>query len=132
MYIQEGWPKPFIAAYGAAIASSGVGGKNSNRFRIGAAIVHKKSILMVRHNSYKTHPLLVKYFKWPYCHAEAYAIVSLGLDNCFNKTLYVVRVYRNNEIALAKPCSGCLDIAKFVGIKNIYYTTVEGYQVLWV
>lgn len=124
-------PKPFIAAYGAAIASSGVGGKHNNRFRIGAAIVHKKTIVMVKHNSYKTHPQLVKYFQWPYCHAEAHAIVSLGLDNCVNKILYVVRVYRNNEIALAKPCNGCMAIAKFVGIKAIYYTTDKGYEMLW-
>ncbi len=119
----------FDAAYAVAIASPGVGGKNHNRFRLAAVIVDShKRILAARHNQLKTHPKLCKYFPWPYCHAEAYAILSLGMDNCLDKSIYVIRVYRNNEIALAKPCQYCMELIKEVGIKNIYYTTHDGYK----
>ena len=121
----------FDAAYAVALAAPGVGGKKHNNFRLGAIIVDKqKRVVSARFNSLKTHPKLIKYFQWPYCHAEAHAIVSLGLDNCINKSLYVVRIYRNNHLALAKPCNSCLALIKAVGIVKVFYSTHDGYKEL--
>lgn len=119
----------FDAAYAVALAGPGVGGKNNNRFRLGSVIVdERRHIVAARYNCLKSHPKLVKYFKWPFCHAEAYAILSLGLDNCQGKSLYVIRLYRNNEIALAKPCSSCMALIVSVGISVVYYSTSTDYQ----
>lgn len=119
----------FMAAYAVALASPGVGGKDKNRFRLGAVIVDKqRHIVSARFNILKTHPQLSKYYTWPYLHAEAYAILSLGLYNCVDTDIYVVRILRNNSLALSKPCDGCMKLIKDVGIKNIYYSTENGYN----
>lgn len=42
--------------------------------------------------------------------------------------LIVVRARKNGELAMAKPCSGCLPILKrFGNIRHIYYSNYEGY-----
>lgn len=118
----------FDAAFAVALAAPGVGGKNKNNFRLGCVIVDKQRIVASRYNSLRTHPKLTKYFQWPYLHAEAHAIISLGLDNCVNKHLYVARIHRNNQLALAKPCSGCRALIKAVGISIVFYSTETGFQ----
>lgn len=119
----------FQIAYSLALNSPGVGGKKKNNFRLGSLIINRQNhILSARFNLNKTHPLLSKYFKFPYLHAEAYCILSLGFDNCKNHTLYVARIHRNNHIAMARPCKECLNLCKFVKIKTIYYTTETGYE----
>lgn len=115
-----------MAAYAAALCSTGVGGKNKN-FRLGAVLVRKKKILTAKCNSYKTHPKINKYYQWPTLHAEAAAILSLGMDNCEGTSLYVLRILRNKDIALAKPCKYCMRLIDSVGIKHIFYTTSYGY-----
>lgn len=114
------------AAYAVALAGKGAGGKTG--YRLGAVIVNKKKIEAAKFNCLKSHPKLCKYYPYPYLHAEAHAILSLGLDNCCNKTLYVVRVLRNGQLALAKPCNSCLTLIKDVGLKEIYYSTSEGFE----
>ncbi len=114
------------AAYAVALAGKGAGGKTG--YRLGAVIVNKKKIEAAKFNCLKTNPKLCKYFPYPYLHAEAHAILSLGLDNCCNKSLYVVRILRDNSWALAKPCSSCAQLIKDVGIKEVFFSTSEGYE----
>lgn len=114
------------AAYAVALAGPGAGGKTG--YRLGAVIVNKKRIETAKFNCLKTNPKLCKYFSYPYLHAEAHAILSLGLDNCCHKTIYVVRILRDGTQALAKPCSSCFQLIKDVGIKEIYYSTTGGYE----
>ncbi len=121
--------KFFSAAYAVALSSTGVGGKNKN-FRLGAVLVYKKKILTAKCNSYKTHPKVCRYYLWPTLHAEAAAILSLGLDNCEGTSLFVLRILKNKDIAMAKPCSCCMKLILSVGIKNIFFTTSEGYRQL--
>ncbi len=118
--------KYLLAAYAVAISGIGAGGKTG--YRLGSVIVNKKKIEAAKFNCLKSHPKLCKYYPYPYLHAEAYAILSLGLDNCCNKTLYVVRVLRTGEWALAKPCNSCMSLIRDVGISEIYYSTSEGYE----
>lgn len=122
--------RPFLAAYNAALSSEGVGGSNRN-FRLGAAISYKGRVLVARPNCFKTHSKLIKFYKWPFLHAEAYSILSLGMDNCRNKSLYVVRIKRDNSIAMAKPCLECQDLIDHVGISNVYFTDGINYESLW-
>lgn len=110
-------------AYAVALAGNGVGGKTGKNFRLGSVIVNRHRVIeAARYNVLKTHPKLLQHYQWPYLHAEAHAILSLGLDNCMGKTLYVVRVLRDNSWALAKPCNSCMSLIKEVGIKSIYYS----------
>lgn len=52
------------------------------------------------------------------------------LDVNFSKVkLYIYRNTRsnNNSYGMARPCPSCMAAIKDLGIKNIYYTTNEGY-----
>ncbi len=118
------------AAFGAAFSCPGFGGNKKNRFRLGSAIVYKKRLLVAKYNCGKTHPKLLPFYQYPYLHSEANAILSLGLDNCQDCVLFVVRVLRNSEIGLAKPCNSCMKLIKHVGIKKVFYTTYTGVEEL--
>src|SRR5678816_4513466 len=109
------------AAKATALSGSGAGGKAG--YRLGAVIVNKKLIEVAKVNSLKTNPRLCRHFIYPHFHAESSAIFSLGLDNCYGKDLYVVRVKRDGSTAMAKPCTQCQRLIKDVGIKEVYYTT---------
>jgi len=109
------------AAHAIAMTGNGVGMKS--KFRLGAILVHRNSIVSVGMNSYKTHPLMAARTKWPFLHAEQNAIIRAGLDNCEGLDLYIARVLKNNTLALSKPCKVCIKLIKDVGIKNVYYST---------
>ena len=109
------------AAHAIAMAGSGVGMKS--KFRLGAILVYKNSIVSVGMNSYKTHPLMAARTEWPFLHAEQHAIIRAGVDNCEGLDLYIARVLKNNDLAMSKPCDVCIELIKDVGIKNVYYST---------
>ena len=109
------------AAHAIAMTGNGVGGRS--KFRLGAILVHRNSIVSVGMNSYKTHPLMAARTEWPFLHAEQNAIIRAGLDNCEGLDLYIARVLKNNTLALSKPCKVCTKLIKDVGIKNVYYST---------
>jgi deoxycytidylate deaminase len=128
-YLNIGKHSRFLeAAYAVALAGPGVGGRSGKSFRLGAVIVDRRRVLMARHNCLKTHTKLSSYSPWPFLHAESYAILSLGLENCEGKSLYVVRVQRDGKLGIAKPCHSCNRLIKDVGIANVYYSTYEGFD----
>ena len=116
--------KFFEAAKAAALVSEGVGKRKS--FKHGAVIVKKNQVLASGHNSYKTHPLMAKYTPFPHLHAEQKAIINLGLDNCAGLDLYVVRINKQKDFMMSKPCSVCRMLIDKVGIRNVYYTDENG------
>jgi deoxycytidylate deaminase len=109
------------AAYAVALTGNGVGSKS--RFRLGAVLVYKNSIVAVGTNSYKTHPLMAERTAWPFLHAEQHAIIRAGVDNCEGLDLYIARVLKNNTLALSKPCGVCAELIRDVGIKRTFYST---------
>lgn len=117
----------FEAAVMAAFLCPGIG---HNDFRLGAVIRNKKYILTAKYNTGKTHPILAKFSEFPFLCSESNAIISLGLDNCKGTVLYVARVLKNKELAIAKPCKRCQYLIDKVGIKSVYYTTGDGYESL--
>ena len=113
-----------------AMNGKGVGGRNGNNFRLGAVLVRDCIVVATATNSYRTHPILQKYYPYPFIHAEAGAIIRAGLANGRGADLYVGRVLRNNAMALAKPCACCLNLIEAVGIRHVFYSTVSGYAQL--
>lgn len=117
--------KFLYAAYIAATLSPGAG---RDGFRHGCVISYKKNTLVVKFNEFKTHPKTLLFSKWPFLHSESRAILSLGLDNCENTNLYVVRIMKNKHLGLSKPCPSCQRLIKHVGIRKVFYSTYEGYE----
>ena len=109
------------AAHAIAMAAPGVGA--NGKFRLGAILVYKNTVVSVGMNSYKTHPLMATRTSWPFLHAEQHAIIRAGLDNCEDLDLYIARVRKNNDLAMSKPCGVCMKLIQDVSIKNVYYST---------
>ena len=118
--------------------------KNSDFYqhKIGSVLVYKGSKLAVGFNSTKTNPVQKKYNKLrpdfnvnDSCihnnsiHSEMMTLNKVKyLDIDFSKTaLFVYRELRDGTPALAKPCAACSAMIKKLGIKDIYYTTSEGW-----
>ena len=119
--------KGFEAAYVAALAGPGIG---QGEFRLGAAIAHNTDIKAVGFNQYKTHPKLAERTAWPCLHAETNAIFKCGTDNIEEWwTMYVLRIKRNGDIGLAKPCDICQEFIRDVNLFT-YFTTEDGYDIL--
>ena len=102
-------------------------GRNKN-YRVGAVLFDKReNILACKFNSYKTHPILSKFTKYPHLHAEQACLLHRGLDNCEGLSILVTRVkHPNNTLTMASPCDVCMNMLKLAGIKNIYYTGWSG------
>lgn len=62
-------------------------------------------------------------------HAEIHCLnVIRNMDINFAKVkLYIYRIRKDQEFGLAKPCATCMAAIKDLGIRQIYYTTDDGY-----
>jgi len=104
--------------------------------RLAAALVHKNSIISIGINKKKTHPFMRDYGKNDeaiYLHAEIDCIVNalrhVSADDISKYSLYVLRAKKNGN-GMAKPCEGCQRAIAQFGIKDVYYTTDEGFNYL--
>jgi tRNA(Arg) A34 adenosine deaminase TadA len=99
--------------------------------RMGAVILDRRGRMVGEGmNSRKTDPLASKYSRHPEAlclHAEIAAIKTalrfIEVDDLPDCTLYVARVLKNDEPALAKPCLGCEKAIVEFGIGNVEWTT---------
>jgi hypothetical protein len=101
----------------------GVGG---NGYRLAAGIIDGGYMETTAINTTKTHPLMLKFSKYPHLHAEIHACIKHGLHSCKGKDILVIRLKKDNNLALAKPCPCCQKFLKHVGIEYAYYSTDEG------
>jgi deoxycytidylate deaminase len=84
-------------------------------------------------NSYKTHPLNLKYnyinkekhkiSSIVGTHSEMSAVIKLGSADFSKLTLINTRINRKNELDYSCPCAGCRDMIGKLGFKNVFYTT---------
>jgi len=96
-----------------------------------AAVVIKNKVVGIGTNSYKSHPFANKYAYRDgaiYPHAETSAIMDAlrKVDDLSKATLYVVRVRKDGELAMSKPCEGCARCIADYNIKKIIYTNETG------
>ena len=110
------------AATSAAFTSMGVGGRCKN-FKVGAALYNGSVLMSAKANSYKTHPKLLPFTNYPHLHAEQAVILSVGFNQCHGTTLFVSRVLKDGNIAMAKPCEVCQELIRYAGVRRVFYTT---------
>ena len=98
------------------------------RFRLGAVIFNKKTILGMGYNKpYKTHPKSNTPYKT--IHAEFDAAVGLwSSEPLEGASIYVHRLGRDGKVRLARPCKHCIAMLKGYGLKRMFYSTEEGYN----
>lgn len=122
----------FKKALSFAEKSKGVG---IGKFKLGAVIYNGSKFIAGGRNKNKTHPSAPGE---GYLHAEFDGIVravrkvGARMDDRENPKplkgckIYVVRIGRDGKLRMAKPCNECMSIIKKVGIKEIYYTGMNG------
>lgn len=109
------------------------------KHKLGACLVYKNYIVSVGYNTKKTNPIQHKYNALRgynqdtknngAVHAEMACMINTrDLDIDFSKAnLFIYRSHKDGSNALAKPCPACMQMIKDMGIKNIYYTSEDGY-----
>lgn len=116
------------------------------RIRIGAVLLAGNKIISVGVNSRKSHPIQKRMnefrikenhqtpFEWEHCthsiHAEMEAILHAPYELLnSNKTLslYIYRESKDGTLRNCRPCPACMAMIKKYNIRNIYYTTNDGY-----
>ena len=58
-------------------------------------------------------------------HAEIGAILGMPKELTSGADIFVVRLGKNGEFKLSKPCDMCFKALRFVGIKRVFYTVEE-------
>lgn len=96
---------------------------------LAAVLVLKEGGYVTGYNRLKTHPLQARFSSRPgaiYLHAEVDAIVNAlryhTLSDLDGSALYVARVLKNGQPALAKPCAGCQRAIVHFGIQHVEWT----------
>ncbi len=88
-----------------------VKGSTIRRHRLGAVGVRSDGVIVKSAN-------LSNILPEPQTHAEARVVKKLG----FGGVVYVVRILRNGNYALARPCKSCQGVMKMHGVKRCYYS----------
>ena len=112
-----------------------------HKTHLGCVAVYQGSIIGIGYNVNKTHPLQKYYNKYrsidhqsgafiPKLHAEISCLNSIRhLDINFSKVeLYIYRIRYDQEYGMSRPCPSCMAAIKDLGIKDIYYTTNDGFS----
>lgn len=101
--------------------------QSPSRCKVGAVVVNRNNAISVGYNNMsKTHPKAPG--KYKFLHAEIKALLGLSYDETRGSDIYVYRETLNGQIAKSKPCPVCHSALQEAGIKNIYYTSEEGFQ----
>ena len=108
-----------------------------SRIHIGCIAVYHGQIIGIGCNTNKTHPAQKFYNRYrepsdtmlPKLHAEISCINQIKhLDINFSKVkLYIYRIRKDQPFGLARPCPSCMAAIKDLGIRDVYYTTNDGY-----
>ena len=125
--------------------------KNASQFsgyeknKIGAILVYKHDIIGVGYNRKQSSPTQKKYNIYRttktrkydvdvmdnYIHAEidcvqnATRLFKGDLSKC---SIFVYREHKDGSMGVSKPCKGCSMYLKDMNVKNIYYTTDNGWN----
>lgn len=104
---------------------------------VGCVAVYQGQIIGMGHNCNKTHPTQKYYNRYRYksdsmppkLHAEIHCLNQIkNMDINFSKVkLYIYRIRGDQPFGIARPCPSCMAAINDLGIRDIYYTTNEGY-----
>ena len=107
------------------------------QYHLGAVVVHKHNVISTGYNSItKCDPIQAKMDTKRYgcecrgcLHAEIMALLPLIKSNAdlSGAKVYVYREQKNSTPAMARPCAGCMSLIRAVGIKEVAYTTNDGF-----
>ena len=92
-------------------------------------LIKSGKIVHIGWNRDKTHP---QNLNFPYktgthgIHSELNVCLKSGKDDLSGHEIIIIRVDRNNKLAMSKPCVGCASVLKQFGIKDVWYSNKDG------
>ena len=105
---------------------------------VGCVAVYQGQVIGLGCNCNKTHPTQKYYNQYrkqsdlmlPKLHAEISCLNQIKhLNINFAKVkLYIYRIRKDQPFGLSRPCPSCMAAIKDLGIRDIYYTTNDGYS----
>ena len=112
-----------------------------NKIHIGCVAVYQGQVIGLGCNCNKTHPIQKYYNHYreldnnkiepiAKLHAEINCINQIrNLNINFAKVkLYIYRIRKDQPFGLARPCRSCMAAIQDSGIRDIYYTTNDGFS----
>ena len=94
--------------------------------KVGAVIIKGNRIISKGYNQLRHCKTSKSFTDWDISlHAERDACRKVNKDNLKGCYIFVYRELANGDLALAKPCDGCMGIIEKFGIKRVYHTTSE-------
>ena len=104
---------------------------------VGCVAVYQGQVIGLGCNCNKTHPTQKYYNQYrkpsdsmlPKLHAEISCLNQIKhLDINFSKVkLYIYRIRKDQPFGMARPCPSCMAAIRDLGVRNIFYTTNDGY-----
>lgn len=103
--------------------------RSPSRFKLGAVITTKKNqvISVGFNNMNKTHPSC-KHTYNNCLHAEIHALIGVDYESTKRGNAYVYRETKDGKLANSKPCPACSQALKLAGIRNVYYSSIDGFK----
>lgn len=108
-----------------------------HKIHIGCVAVCQGQVIGLGCNCNKTHPTQKYYNRYrkqsdsllPKLHAEISCINQIKHfgANFAKVKLYIYRIRKDQPFGMARPCPSCMAAIKDLGIRDIYYTTNDGY-----
>lgn len=99
--------------------------RSSHDWPMAAAVLSGARVLAVAHNDSKTHPQAQTHNRS--LHAEHAVLLAMQTlqDNRID-TMIVVRIKKDGQLALAKPCDSCMELIHSFKIPIIWWTDDKG------
>ena len=104
-------------------------------------ILKKNRLQKIGINLDKTHPENLKYKYYGKegvdirsrvgIHSELSAIMKYGKEDCSDCVFVNIRIDKNGNQTIAKPCKGCQDLLRQIGYKKVFYTNEKGEFIEW-
>lgn len=102
---------------------------DARAFWIGCIGIRKDGVLISAKNGASKSSFMDEYQYIPTVHAEGRALRKLGKGGI----LFVARIRRDTrKLAMSMPCSGCQNLIKFAGVKEVYFSINEFQYGKWV
>lgn len=108
-----------------------------HKVHIGCVAIYQGQVIGLGCNCNKTHPAQKFYDRYRYqddnampkLHAEISCLNQIKhLDiNPARVKLYIYRIRKDRPHGMSRPCPSCMAAIRDFGIRDIYYTTNEGY-----
>lgn len=102
---------------------------SNSRFQVGCAVFKGSRFIRSSCNHMnKSDAGASKFYDFPFPHAEYKAVKNLDTSNDY--ILYVARLTKDGNHAMAKPCDSCMKMLSESGVKAVFYTTENGIEKL--